>query len=105
MTTDMNYSRDRIRFASYESREGAKHDIFVTPHATLSHYTHPDFDLGSTLAHISEALAQITVDHNGSAVLVFGSADGQQVKVTLHGTSPEALCDAVEAARLQEVEA
>ena len=105
MTTEMNYSRDRIRFASKQSREGAKHDIFVTPHATLSHYTHPDFDLGSTLVHISEAVAQITVDHNGSAVLMFDSEDGQQLKVTLHSITPEQLCGAVEAARLQGIEA
>jgi hypothetical protein len=102
--TEINYSHDRSRYAFQESREGAKHDILVTPHATLSHYTRPDFDHGSTLVHVTEALAQITVDHNGNAVLVFDAKDGGQLKVTLHTVTPEALCDAVEAARLQEVQ-
>lgn len=102
--TEINYSHDRSRYSFTENREGAKHDILVTPHATVSHYTHPKFGNGSTMVNISETLAEIKAGHNGYAVLVFACADGGQLQIFLKDTTPEALCDAVEAARLQTVE-
>lgn len=100
---DMTYAHDRSRYSFSENYEGAKHDILITPHATLSHYRHPDLGLGSTMVYVSEALVEIKADHNGNAVLVFAGADGGKLQIFLKGTTPEAVCDAVESARLQQV--
>ena len=102
---DMTYAHDMSRYSFTESKEGAKHDILVTPHATLSHYRHPDLGNGSTMVHISDTLDEIKADHNGYAVLVFTCADGGQLQIFLKDTTPGQVCDAVEAARLQEIEA
>ena len=95
------YREGRIAF--HHKHDGrSTHDIFVAPNFTANHYEHNDGVIISGVA-LTGALHEITHDDAGT-MLHFACALGGTFTVTLRGVAPEALCDAVEAARLQTVE-
>lgn len=80
----------------------AKHTILLTKYVTTSHYVCGVYD--NTSVTIKNELMDISHSDAVGTMLRFVAEDGQQVTLVLSNVAPEQLCDAVEAARLQEVD-
>ena len=98
---ETRFNNGRDSFAYIERSDGT-HAIMLTKNITTSHYVAETLDItgvttDSKLLHIEE--------EDGGTVLNFACANGGEFRIVLRSVAPEALCDAVEAARLQEVDA
>ena len=101
--TEAIYRHGRIAF-HHKNDAHAEHDIFVSPNFTAAHYTHDTANVVISTVTLNTTLNEITCDGDNT-VLHFESVVGGTFTITLPNTTPEALCDAVEAARLQAVKA
>lgn len=100
--------RQGVTSITHREDDGYEGSIFMVPGTFMQHYRSK---IGMMHQQVTFAVHQMTFEGihikpgHDFPVLVFVNDKGHKIYIELRGTKPDDICDAVEALRLQEIEA